>query len=113
METSAKELPFLDILIKRNNDIIWMDIYFKPTDTCQCLPFSPSYPNHYKKNVPFTLAQRICTIVENKQQKLRHLLELKENFKKKYDYPISIKINGIKKALEIPQNELRKAKKKT
>ena len=32
-------IPFLDILIKRNNDKIWMDIYCKPTDTQKCLPF--------------------------------------------------------------------------
>ena len=65
METSDKKLPFLDILIKRNDDKIWMDIYFKPTDIRRCLPFSPSRPNHCKNNMPFTLAQKICTIVEN------------------------------------------------
>ena len=32
IETSNKELLFLDILIKRNHDKIWMDIYLKPTD---------------------------------------------------------------------------------
>ena len=28
METSNNELPFLDIVIKRDIDKIWMDIYF-------------------------------------------------------------------------------------
>ena len=37
--------------------------------------------------------------------------ELKEKLKK-YDYPVNIITNGIKKALEIPQNKLRKAKEK-
>ena len=50
MKTGSKELPFLDILIKRNNSKIWMDIYFKPTDTRRCLQFSSSHPNHCKKN---------------------------------------------------------------
>ena len=49
--------------------------------------------------------------MENQQQKLRHLSELKEKLKK-YDYPVNIITNGIKKALEIPQNKLRKAKEK-
>ena len=31
---------------------------------------------------------------------------------KKYDYPVNIVTNGIKKSLEIPQNEFRKAKEK-
>ena len=39
METSDKELPFLHILIKRNDDKIWTDIYFEPTETRRCLPF--------------------------------------------------------------------------
>ena len=30
MKKSDKELLFLDILIKRNDDKIWIDIYFKP-----------------------------------------------------------------------------------
>ena len=50
METSNNKLPFLGILIKRNDDKIWMDIYFKPRDTCWCLPFLSSHPNHCKKN---------------------------------------------------------------
>ena len=66
--------------------------------------------NHCKGNITFTLARRICIIVENQQQKLRHLLEVKENLKE-YDYPVNI-INGIKKALGIPQKELRKPKEK-
>ena len=101
METSDKEVPFK----------IWMDIYFKPRDTCRCLAFLSSHLNHCKKNIPFTLAWRICTIVENQQQKLRHLSEVKEKLKK-YDYPINIITNGIKKALEISQCELRKPKEK-
>ena len=101
MEKSDKELPFLDVLNKRNDDKMWMDIYFEPTDTRCCFPFSSSHPNHCKKNMAFTLARdlrvdfqiptlarRICTIVENQQQKLRHLSELKGNLKKYY-YPIN------------------------
>ena len=49
-ETSDKELPFLDILIKRNDHKIWMDINFKPADARRSLPFSSSHPNYCKKN---------------------------------------------------------------
>lgn len=49
--------------------------------------------------------------MENQQEKLRHLSELKESLK--YEYPVNIKINGIKKALEVQKNELRKKNKKT
>ena len=86
METSDKELPFLDILTKRNDEKIW------------CLPFSSSHPNHCKKNISFTIEVegRICNILGNRQQKLRHLSELKGNLKK-YSYPNKIIRNDIKK----------------
>ena len=31
MEYSKDQIPFLDILIKRNKNGIWMDLYHKPT----------------------------------------------------------------------------------
>ena len=111
MKTGDKELPFLDILIKRNNDKMWMDICFKLTDIRGYFPFWSSLSNHCKECIPFTLARRICTIVVNKQQELRQLSELKENLKK-HDYSVNIITNGIKKALEIPQDELTKVKEK-
>ena len=86
-----------------------MVIYFKPIHTCRCLPFLFSHLNHCKKNIPFTQALRISNIVENQLQKLRHLSELKENLQNYY-YPVNTITNGIKKALGIPQNELRRPK---
>ena len=75
----------------------------------RCFPFLLNHLNYCNKNISVILAQRICTITENQQQKLRHLSLLKENLKK-YDYSVNIMTNVIKKALEIPQNELRKPK---
>ena len=109
MEYSKDAIPFLDILIKRNNDKIWMDIYYKPTDTHRCLPFSSNHPKHCKKNIPFTLARRICTIVENTEAKMKHLENLKMNLSK-YQYPKQLTEFGINKALSIPLQELRTPK---
>ena len=77
MEYSKDAIHFLDILIKHNNDITWMNIYHKPTDTHRCLPFSSNHPKHCKKNIHFTLARRICTIVENTEGNMKHLENLK------------------------------------
>ena len=44
-----------------------------------------------------TSAHRMCTIVENQQQKLRSLLQLKKNLKS-YNYPDSI-IQSVSKKL--------------
>ena len=73
MKYSKDQIPFLDILIKRNESVIWMDLYHKPTDTQRCLPFTSSHPNHCKRNIPFCLARRICTIAENNAEKLKNL----------------------------------------
>ena len=81
MEFSDKEIPFLDILIKRDNSGIWVDMYHKSTDTQRCLPYSTSHPKHYLKNIPFVMARRICTIVENDSLKNKQLRKLKENFR--------------------------------
>ena len=64
MDASDKELPFLDILIKRNDDKIWRDTYLKPIDSRWCLSLLSSHPNHCKQNIPFTLAPIICIIVK-------------------------------------------------
>ena len=80
----------------------WIFIYFKPTDTRRCFPFSSNHsnPKHCKKNISF-----------NQQQKFKHPSELKKNLKK-YDYPVNMITNCTKKALKIPQNEFRKPKEK-
>ena len=82
MEYSKDQIPFLDILIKRNENGIWMDLYHKPTDTQRCLPFTSSHPNHCKRNIPFCLARRICTIAENNVEKLMDLENLRLNLSK-------------------------------
>ena len=100
MEYGKDAIPFVDILIKSDNDKVWMDIYYKPTDTHSCLPFSSNHPKHCKKNIPFTLALRICTIVKNTEPKMEHLENMKMNLSK-YQYPKQLTEFGIDKALSI------------
>ena len=100
MEYGKDFIAFLDILIKCNSDKIWMDIYYKATDTHRRLPFSSNHPKHCKKNIPFTLACRICTIVENTEANMKHLENLKMNLSK-YQYPKQLSEFGIHKALSI------------
>ena len=69
-----------------------------------------SHPNHCKRNTPFCLARRTCTIAENNAEKLKNLENLKSNLSK-YNYPDSLIKQGFQKALSIPQKDLRKPKK--
>ena len=109
MEYSEDAIPFLDVFIKRNNGKIWMDIYYKPTDAHRCLSFPSNHPNHCKKNIPFTLARRICTIVENTEAKMKHLENHKINLSK-YQYSKELSEFGINKALSILLQELQALK---
>ena len=106
MEYRTDQTPFPDILIKRNKNGIWMDLYHQPTNTQRCLPFTSSHPNHCKPNIPFCLVQRICTIAEDNAEKLRNLENLKSNLSKYY-YPDSLIKQGFQIALSIPQKDLR------
>ena len=129
MEYSKDQIPFLDILIKRNNTGIWMDLYHEPTVTKGCLPFTSSHPNHCKQNILFCLAQRICFIAENNTKKnlsalfsvivqilrpssiLKNFenLETFENLSK-YHYQDSLIKQRFQKTLSIPQKDLQKPK---
>ena len=75
-----------------------------------CVPFPSSHPNHCKRNIPFCLARRICTIAENNAEKLKNLENLESNLSK-YNYPDSLIKQRLQKALSIAQKDLRKPKK--
>ena len=77
MEQYNLYLPFLDIMINKDpeNNNIWMDIFYKKTDTRRCVPFNSWHRKQWKKNIRFTLARRICTIVENNKVKFRKQFE--------------------------------------
>ena len=109
MEYSKDQVPFLDTLIKRNENGIWMDLYQKPKDTQRFLPFTSSHSNHGKRNIPFCLARRICAIAENNAEKLKNLENLKTNLSK-YHYPDSLIKQGFQKALSIPQKTYKNLK---
>ena len=100
-------IDFIDIIIKRNENGIWMDLYHKPTGIQRCLPFTSSHPNHCKRNIPFRFARRICTITENNAEKLKNLENLKSNLSKCHYLDSRIQ-QGFKKALSIPQKRLTK-----
>ena len=65
-EFSKTELPFLDtcILIKKVDSTKEVDIYHKPADSKQYSLFHSCHPKHVTKNVPYNLANRICTMVK-------------------------------------------------
>ena len=66
-------MPFLDIQIKKSENHIETDIYYKPTDSKEYLLFNSCHPKHVTTKIPHNLARRICTIVDRKGMWLKEL----------------------------------------
>ena len=106
MQKSQTRLLFYDIMINKRCTKIWMDIYNKATNSNWYVPFTSDLPRHSLTNIPFSLARRICTIVENENVKEKCIKELKKRLLKQ-KYPASLIEASIKKAKEIPLEVLR------
>ena len=108
-ETSCEELPFLDVMITKDDTHLTTDIHYKPTHSFQYLPYTSSHPRHTKNNIPYNLARRICMIVENQDIRKRRLYDLKQILLRK-QYPAEIIDYGVNKALTQTTEELRRVR---
>ena len=71
---STVSLPFLDVLVKIESNAIITDLYRKPTDTMNFLHLYSCHPGHIKRNIPFNVSRRICTIIQDPN--LRQTIDL-------------------------------------
>ena len=94
IESSKASINIVDIHISVKDYNISTDIYRKPTDSQQCVHFKSCHPPRAKQNIPFNLARRICTIVEDNELRNRRLMELQANLTKR-DYPETFTQNCI------------------
>jgi hypothetical protein len=106
INTSTIKLSFLDVEVSINDTKIETDIYHKSTDTKQYLHFNSCHPQHIKRNIPYNLARRICTIVSNSNIRTLRLEQLYEALKSR-GYPETLIRNGITKAQSIDIKTLR------
>ena len=75
-----KSYLFLDIMINKSGTKMWMDIYNKPKISKRYASFTSNHIHHFLTNIPFSLARRICTIVENQNVKEKRFKELEKTF---------------------------------
>ena len=71
IESSKTCINFLDINNSVNDYMNSTNIYRKPTDSQQYVHFECCHPSHTKQNIPFNLARRLCTIIEDKELRNR------------------------------------------
>ena len=114
MEQHNVYLPFLDIMINKDpgNNNIWLDIFYKKTDTRRCVPFDSCHRKQCKINIPLTLARRICTIAGNNEVRKKFLEELQKVLYSQ-EYPQRLVQEAIRKVTSIPTENLRASKAKT
>lgn len=105
MEINDNKLPFLDVLVIKEDTKISTDVYYKPTDTHQYLHFGSCHPHHTKTAIPYNLARRICTIVSDQTTRDIRLRELK-SYLQKQGYPEKLIENGIEKAKNYDRQQL-------
>ena len=109
MDMQEEELPFLDIMIIKKDDKIITDLFYKKTDSHQYLIFNSCHPSHTKRNIPYNLARRVCTIVLEPSLRNKRLEELKL-FLREQLYPKKLIDSAITKAKNIPIADLRTSK---
>ena len=112
METSMEKLPFLDVLIYKEEGKILTDIYYKGTDSHQYINFDSCHPKHTKYNIPYTLSGRICAIVKRKETRDKRLQEFQKLLRKQ-NYPDWLIRKGIEKSKKLNIDELRTPKQNT
>ncbi|XP_062579660.1 uncharacterized protein LOC134241640 [Saccostrea cucullata] len=105
MESSDMELPFLDVLVIKEDTKLSTDIFYKSTDTHQYLHFGSCHPHHTKTAIPYNLARRLCAIVSDENTRDIRLKELKL-YLLKQGYPQNLIDNGILKAKGYERSEL-------
>ena len=111
-ECSDKQLPFLDVLVKKEGFKIETDIYYKPTDSKRYLLFNSCHPKHTRTSTPYSLARRIRSIVTNEDTLQVRLNELRHALKHQ-NYPVNVIEKGIDKAMKLRKQELRIVREKT
>ena len=95
--TDDDRIPFLDLLvIKTAEGNIETDIFYKKTNAHQYLCFKSAHPRKIKRNIPFTLVQRITRIVSNPDRQEQRFKKLTE-FLEECHYPDEL----IKNCIEI------------
>lgn len=91
----------------KDNTNISTDLFYKKTDSHQYLLFNSCHPAHTKRNIPFNMARRICTIVSDEERRNKRLEELK-TFLCRQKYPNGLVAEAIRNAKQEPISELRK-----
>ena len=83
---SDRSLPFLDVEVRLTNGHITTDLYTKPTDCHNYLPWNSCHPKGTKESIPYCEALRVRRICSEPGDFYRRLYEL-EGYLRSCNYP--------------------------
>ena len=96
-------------MINKKGKKVVMDIYLKPTDSKRHPSFKSNNPKHCLKNIPFSLARRICMITEKYPLRGINLKEL-ETLLIEQHYPKKSYKSNYKKSFKNNPKRIKKCK---
>ena len=96
-DTSAKEVPFLDILISAENDRVRTSVYSKPTDTHSYLLYSSFHPKSLLNSIPYSQFLRLRRLCSDENDFMAQCSKYAEFFKSRL-YPSHLIESAIARA---------------
>ena len=113
MEKSTDEISFLDTLVKRgHNDMLYTDLYTKPTDSHNYLRYDSAHPPHSKKGLPYGQFLRLKRICTNDKGFEKNAEKMKNDFIYR-GYPKKSLTDSIEKCKELTRENLLAQRPKT
>ena len=106
MESNSNEIHFLDVQLLTLNRKVITDMYYKPRDTKNYVPFKSSNHKHTLKTIPYNFAKRLCTIIDERSTLGTRLEQLTSTLLH-LGYSLTLINQGIIKAKNMPQETLR------
>ena len=102
---SEKELPFLDLNVRRSDNILSTDVYRKPTHTGRYLDFRSNHPESAKRSVVRSLADRQQYITGGDYEKAKREAERVQGELASNGYPRSFVEQCIRRQPRRPAAE--------
>ena len=77
-EKKVQVLSFLDVkIIFQEDNSVETDIYYKPMNTHDYLPYDSAHADHTKNNIPYNLSKRVIVFLANPEKVIIRLDELR------------------------------------
>ena len=112
MEKSKESIHFLDTTVRKDkNNILYTDLYTKPTDSHNYLRYDSAHPPHCKRGLPYGQFLRLRRMCTQESDFEKHATAMKQNFIER-GYPKKQLNENVKKCTQTNRVDLLEPKKR-